>query len=336
MQHTDYFPKLQDLSKAKLIIGEVVTNTPFMLNDYFSKKYSANVFMKREDLQIVRSYKIRGAYHKIKNLSLQEQQQGIVCASAGNHAQGVAFSCNHLGIKGFIYMPCATPEQKIEQVKMFGNGNVEIILAGNTFDQSNAMAVEFATKNRKTFIPPFDDPQIIEGQGTIGMEILHACKEKIDYLFLPIGGGGLASGVGACFKQLSPDTKIIGVEPTGAAGMKLSIENGKVTELEKIDTFVDGAAVKRVGEYTFRICSKILDDIVVVSPSAVCSTIVELYNKNAIVVEPAGALSITALDSYKEQIKGKNVVCIVSGSNNDIHRMNEIIKRADGQKCSIQ
>lgn len=327
-QSTDYYPRLRDISKAKLTIGEVVSPTPFMQNLYLSNLYGANIYLKREDLQMVRSYKIRGAYNKIKNLTPQEMANGIVCASAGNHAQGVAFACNHLGIQGYIYMPATTPRQKIEQVKMFGNGNVEILLEGDTFDAANTLAVTFANQTGKTFIPPFDDPLIIEGQGTVGVEILQQSREKIDYIFIPVGGGGLAAGTGAYFKQMSPDTKIIGVEPSGAACMKASIEAGKVTELAVLDKFVDGAAVKKAGAYTFNICKKVLDHIITVPEGAVCTTILELYNKNAIVVEPAGALSVSALRFYRDEIKGKNVVCIISGSNNDITRTEEIRERS--------
>lgn len=323
-----YYPTLREISKAKLTLGEIISPTPLLENRELSSRYNAKVFLKREDLQIVRSYKIRGAYNKIKSLDAEQLKNGVVCASAGNHAQGVAFSCNHLGIKGHIYMPTTTPKQKIEQVKMFGNGQIEIVLIGDTFDTSNKLAMKFAKENNKTFIHPFDDPKTIEGQATIGLEILQDSKEKIDYIFVPIGGGGLASGVGAYIKSISPETKVIGVEPAGAAGMKASVDNGGVVELDKVDKFVDGAAVKKVGEYTYDICKEVLDDIVVVPEGAVCTTILELYNKSAIVVEPAGALSITALRFYADKIKGKSVVCIVSGSNNDIARSEEIKEKS--------
>lgn len=323
-----YYPTLREISKAKLTLGEIISPTPLLENRELSSRYNAKVFLKREDLQIVRSYKIRGAYNKIKSLDADQLKNGVVCASAGNHAQGVAFSCNHLGIKGHIYMPTTTPKQKIEQVKMFGNGQIEIVLIGDTFDTSNKLAMKFAKENNKTFIHPFDDPKTIEGQATIGLEILQDSKEKIDYIFVPIGGGGLASGVGAYIKSISPETKVIGVEPAGAAGMKASVDNGGVVELDKVDKFVDGAAVKKVGEYTYNICKEVLDDIVVVPEGAVCTTILELYNKSAIVVEPAGALSITALRFYADKIKGKSVVCIVSGSNNDIARSEEIKEKS--------
>ena len=328
MENTKYFPQLHKISQAKITLGEIISPTPLAENPYLSGKYNSSIYLKREDLQIVRSYKIRGAYNKIRNLSDEQRAAGVVCASAGNHAQGVAFSCNKLNIKGYIYMPKTTPKQKIEQVRMFGNGNIEIILHGDNFDEANTQAKLCATQEGKTFIPPFDDPQIIEGQATIGMEIVNQTSETIDYIFIPIGGGGLASGLGACIRQLSPNTKLIGVEPSGASCMKESFKAGKVVELEKIDTFVDGAAVRRPGNYTYEICKEVLDDIITVPEGAVCSTILEMYNKNAIVVEPAGALAVAALEMYKEKLAGKKAVCIVSGSNNDITRMEEIRERS--------
>ena len=323
-----YFPALNDVMAAEHTLRELLSPTPLMQNRNLTERYGADVQLKREDLQMVRSYKIRGAYNMIRSLSAEQTARGIVCASAGNHAQGVALSCNRLGIEGKIFMPVTTPKQKINQVKMFGGKFVEVVLAGDTFDQANAAAVKACEDEGKTFIPPFNDAKIIEGQGTVGLEILQQSSAPIDYVFVPIGGGGLASGVGSVFRQMSPQTKIIGVEPAGAAGMMLSFERGEVTELEHIEKFVDGAAVQRVGDLTFDICREVLDDIVVVPEGKVCTTILELYNFDAIVVEPAGALSISALDYYREQIKGKNVVCVVSGSNNDIVRMEDIKERS--------
>ena len=323
-----YFPALKDIAEAKLTLNAITGSTPLMQNMHLSEKLGANVLLKREDLQIVRSYKIRGAYNKIRSLTEKELRAGVVCASAGNHAQGVALSCQKLGIEGTIFMPTTTPKQKIEQVRMFGKENIGIVLTGDTFDASNDEAVAYAEREHKCFIPPFDDEKIIEGQATIGVEVMQDAPGHIDYIFLPIGGGGLAAGVGAYFKQVSPDTKVIGVEPAGAASMKASLEAGKILTLGDIDKFVDGAAVKRPGTLTFDICKKVLDDIVVVPEGKVCTTILELYNKSAIVVEPAGALSIAALDFYADRIKGKNVVCVVSGSNNDITRTEEIKERS--------
>ena len=323
-----YFPALNDVMSAEHTLREILSPTPLMRNHNLSKDYEAEVMLKREDLQMVRSYKIRGAYNKIRSLSPEQTKQGIVCASADNHAQGVALSCNKLGIMGKIFMPVTTPKQKINQVKMFGGDSIEVVLVGDTFDQANAAAIETSEKEGKTFIPPFNDPKIIEGQGTVGLEILQQSSAPIDYIFVPIGGGGLASGIGAVYKQMSPNTKIIGVEPAGAAGMKLSFERGEVTELDHVEKFVDGAAVQRVGDITFDVCREVLDDIITIPEGKVCTTILNLYNFNAIVVEPAGALSISALDYYREQIKGKNVVCVVSGSNNDIVRMEDIKERS--------
>ena len=249
-------------------------------------------------------------------------------SSAGNHAQGVAYSCRLLGIKGKIYMPTTTPKQKITQVKMFGKENIVVVLVGDTYDAASDAAHLNSLETGMVYIHPFDDPQIIEGQATAGVEIRQDFVGTIDYLFLPIGGGGLAAGIGAYFKQISPETKIIGVEPEGAASMKTSLEKGEVVTLKDIDKFVDGAAVQRVGDLTFKVCQQVVDDIVIVPEGKVCTTILELYNQDAIVVEPAGALSIAALDFYREKIEGKNVVCMISGSNNDITRTEDIKERS--------
>lgn len=313
---------------AKERLKGVVHPTPLTQNINLSDEFQANVYLKREDLQMVRSYKIRGAYNKISFLTIAEKTNGIVCASAGNHAQGVAYACSKLDIQATIFMPVTTPQQKIKQVKLFGKDKVTIVLKGDTFDESFHEASRYCESQQAVFIHPFDDEEVIAGQGTIGLELLESVNPPIDYVFVPIGGGGLAAGVCSVFKHLSPATKIIGVEPAGAASMKTSIQNGVNTTLEHIDKFVDGAAVKRVGDKTFAICKDSLSDVVAVPEGKVCSTILRLYNEEAIVVEPAGALTIAALDFYKEKIKGKNVVCVVSGSNNDITRTEEIKERS--------
>lgn len=328
METKTYFPTVEAIENASRVLEEIIEPTPFLRNNNLSDIYDADVYLKREDLQIVRSYKIRGAYNKIRSTEPEVLKYGIVCASAGNHAQGVAFSCNKLQIMGSIFMPTTTPKQKIEQVRMFGKEYIDIVLTGDTFDAANTAAIEFARKSGRTFIPPFDDQKVIEGQGTIGLEIMKQAKEKLDYIFIPIGGGGLASGLGSYIRQVSPDTKIIGVEPAGAPCMKTAIDKGEIVELEHIDKFVDGAAVKKAGAITYSICKDILDDIVVVPEGAVCTTIIQMYNKSAIVVEPAGALSTAALKFYADKIKGKKVACIVSGSNNDITRMEEIREKS--------
>lgn len=316
-----------DFKKAAERISKVVTRTPLMLNANLSRKYSCNVYLKREDLQIVRSYKLRGAYNMMSTLSEEQRNKGAVCASAGNHAQGFAYSCNKLKMKGVVFMPIITPKQKVNQTKMFGEQSVEIILVGDTYDDCSEAAKKYTEENGMTFVPPFEDLRIIEGQGTVGVEILEELSD-IDFLFVPIGGGGLCSGVGTYFKTISPKTKIIGLEPEGAPAMFEALKAGHPVTLNNIDRFVDGAAVKRVGDITFSICKDVLDDMHLLPEGKICSTILKLYNEDAIVVEPAGALSITALDDYAEKIKGKNVVCIVSGSNNDIDRMPEIKERS--------
>ncbi len=316
-----------DFAKAKERLNKVVTRTPLQLNRNLSAKYNANVYLKREDLQIVRSYKLRGAYNMMSSLPEEQLQKGVVCASAGNHAQGFAYSCKKLNINGIVFMPIITPNQKVHQTKMFGEDKIEIRLVGDTFDDCAVAAKIFTEENRLTFIPPFDDYRIIEGQATVGVEILEQLS-NIDYLFIPVGGGGLASGVGSYFKTYSPKTKIIGLEPEGAPSLYKALKIGYPITLDNIERFVDGAAVKRTGDLTFSICKEVLDDLHLVPEGKICSTILKLYNEDAIVVEPAGAMSIAALDDYANEIKGKNIVCIVSGSNNDIDRMQEIKERA--------
>ena len=313
--------------EAALRLKEIVNRTPLQFNHNLSRKYKCNIFLKREDLQVVRSYKLRGAYNMMSSLPKEQLQKGVVCASAGNHAQGFAYSCKKLNAKGVVFMPIITPKQKVNQTKMFGEEYVEIKLVGDTFDDCAVAAKIFTEKNGMTFIPPFDDPRIIEGQGTVAVEILED-KTDIDYLFLPVGGGGLSAGVGTYFKTYSPKTKVIGLEPEGAPSMFEAMKAGHPVTLESIDRFVDGAAVKRVGDLTFEICKDVLDEMHLIPEGKACSTILQLYNEDAIVVEPAGALSIAALDDYADEIKGKNVVCVLSGSNNDIDRMPEIKERS--------
>lgn len=319
---------LENVYKAEERLRNVVVKTPLAVNNNLSAIYESNIFFKREDLQRVRSYKIRGAYNKMATMSEEELSKGVVCASAGNHAQGVAFACQTMKVKGTIFMPLPTPGQKLEQVKMFGGEYIEVILYGDTFDEAKEAAMRFCKDHNSAFIHPFDDPAIIEGQATTALEILEQTEGIVDYLFVPIGGGGLAAGVCTVFQHLSPQTRIIGVEPSAAASMKKALEKGKPVLLEKISRFVDGAAVQQVGDLTFECCKNILYDMATVDEGLVCETILSLYNKDAIVVEPAGALSVAVLEKYREEIKGKNVVCIISGSNNDITRMEEIKEKA--------
>jgi threonine dehydratase len=305
----------------------VALQTPLQLNASLSRRYQCNVYLKREDLQPVRSYKLRGAYNMMSSLPPEQLQKGVVCASAGNHAQGFAFSCKLLNIKGVVFMPIITPNQKVTQTKMFGGDAIEVRPYGDTFDDCAAAAKEYTIRHGLTFIPPFDNEKVIEGQGTVGIEILESLPHP-DFIFLPVGGGGLCAGVGSYIKSNSPQTKIVGAEPEGAPSMYEALQAGEPVTLPQIERFVDGASVKKVGELTFSICKEVLDDMLLVPEGKVCTTILKLYNEDAIVAEPAGALSIAALDAYAEQIKGKNVVCILSGSNNDIDRMQEIKERS--------
>ncbi|MBT1710785.1 threonine ammonia-lyase IlvA [Fulvivirgaceae bacterium PWU5] len=316
-----------DVNAAAAVLKSVVLKTPLQFHRKLSEKFKAEIYLKREDLQVVRSYKLRGAYNLIQSLTTDQRQRGVVCASAGNHAQGVAFSCRQLDIKGVIYMPAITPKQKINQVKMFGGENIEIVLIGDTFDECQAHALVFTQANNMVFIPPFDHLKVIEGQGTVGKEVLDELSD-IDYMFVPIGGGGLCAGVGQYFKLFSPKTKIIGVEPLGAPSMKEALKAGHPVVLDTIQRFVDGAAVKKVGDLTFALSKDLLSDMLLVPEGKVSTTILQLYNEDAIVAEPAGALSIAALEQYADQIRGKKVVCILSGGNNDIDRMQEIKERS--------
>ena len=321
-------PTFDNILQAAERIRKVVKHTDLELNLNFSERYGANIYFKREDLQVVRSYKIRGAYNKMASLGAEALTDGVVCASAGNHAQGVAYACNYLKVRGMIFMPTTTPAQKIKQVKLFGKDQIEVKLVGDTYDDAFDAAKIYCESHKSTFIHPFDDVQVMEGQGTVGLEIFRDADFKIDYLLFAIGGGGLASGVSTVFKQLSPATKLIGVEPIGSPTMHTAFAQNQVVTLENIDKFVDGAAVKRAGVMNYEVCRRNLDDILLVHEGKVCSTILQLYNEEAIVVEPAGALTVAALDQIKDEIKGKDVVVLIGGGNNDITRTEEIKERS--------
>lgn len=319
--------EIEGIAAAAEKLKNIVIRTPLVYNENLSRKFQCHIYLKREDMQVVRSYKLRGAYNKMSNLTAEELERGVVCASAGNHAQGFAFSCKKLNCKGIIFMPVITPRQKVKQTKMFGENFIEIKLIGDTFEECAIAAKEYTEENNKTFIPPFDDYKIIEGQATVALEILED-QQDIDYVFMPVGGGGLASGTGFYFKSISPSTKLIGVEPAGAPSMSRAWKADQPITLSQIDPFVDGAAVKRAGDITYVMCREYLDQMHLVSEGKVCSSIIKLYNEDAIVAEPAGVLSVAALDDYAAEIKGKKVVCIISGGNNDIDRMQEIKERS--------
>lgn len=320
-----------EVRQAYQTLKHAVSHTPLQYDRSLSEKYGATILLKREDLQKVRSFKLRGAYYAIHQLSQKQLANGVVCASAGNHAQGVAYTCQELDTKAVIFMPTTTPQQKIAQVRFFGGNKVDIQLVGDTFDRSAQAAKEYALEQQMTFIDPFNDAQIIAGQGTLALEMMaDATAEgyQADYVLAAIGGGGLISGVGAYVKNTSPATKVIGVEPLGATSMQVAFDNQGPKALAKVDKFVDGAAVEEVGDLTYEHATAYVDELVAVDEGLVCSTILDLYSKQAIVCEPAGALSVAALDLLQEEIRGKTVICVISGGNNDINRMGEIEERS--------
>ncbi len=321
------------VKKATENLRSLFHQTPLQHSKYLSEKYGAKVYIKREDLTPVRSYKIRGAFNLISQLSDEEKSRGIVCASAGNHAQGVAFACKHFKVPGKVFMPVTTPAQKVEKTKIFGGEFIEVILVGDTFDEAYNLSKKCCEEQDSTFVPPFDHEKIIEGQATIGYEILEQLKtkhvENIDYIFLPVGGGGVSSGIAKLFTEKSPKTEIICTEPLGAPAFKESMDGGKVIELEKIDTFVDGAAVKQIGFKNFEILKKLIKhEVLLIPENRLCQTMMDFLFHEGIVLEPAGGLAIDALKDMKEEIKGKTVVCVLSGGNFDFERLPDVKERA--------
>ena len=325
---------MKNILSSKLVeeayerLKNIATLTPLQRNERLSEKYKANIYLKREDLQIVRSYKLRGAYNKISLLTPSEKKRGVVCASAGNHAQGVAYSCAKLNVKGCIYMPKNTPKQKVERVRILGGNLITMELIGDTYDESYKYAKEYCNKNKKVFIHPFDDEYVMAGQGTVGMEILDQLRKIPEYIVVPVGGGGLAAGLSIYVKSKYPNVKIIGAEPEGAPSMSVSLEKGEVFTVEKIDKFVDGAAVKTVGTLTFNVVKNNIEKMLLVPEGKVCEEMISLYQSDGIITEPAGALSVAALDEIRNEIEGKTVVCVVSGGNNDISRYPEVVDRS--------
>ena len=321
-------PSLADVEQARRRIADVVVHTPLHRSEELSAKYQANVLLKREDQQRIRSFKLRGALNKISQLNTAQRAKGIVCASAGNHSQGVAYSCAHLQIPATIYMPLKTPAQKVTQVKKHGGEWIRVVLSGENFDESYQQALEFQQQSGAVFVHPFDDFDVICGQGTAALEILEDAQSPIDFLLAPVGGGGLISGLSTVFKAQSPATTIIGVEPQHAAALNVSLQLGANTRLDSIDPFIDGAATLKAGELGFVICQQKLDHIITVHEGEACQALIELYQQQAIVAELAGALSIAALEKIKDDIRGKTIVCMLSGGNNDFYRFAEIQQRA--------
>ena len=319
---------LESITEASKRLTGFVTATPLEHNRFLSDRYGANIFLKREDLQPIGSYKLRGAFNLMSGLSEEDKSRGTATASAGNHSQAVAYVADQMGIEATIFMPRTTPTQKVQNTERFGNGKVRIILEGDDFDEAYKAALAHAEKENKVFVHPFNDPLVISGQGTVGKEVLEQFEGNINYLLVPIGGGGLISGIGTYFFHTSPQTELIGVEPTEAAAMYHSLQAGQLVTLDDFSHFVDGAAVRRVGNITFDITQKLGYKMVLVPEGEVCTTVIELYNKSRIVAELAGALPVAALSYLQNEIKGKNVVCILSGGNNDFDRLSEIRERS--------
>ncbi|HEM5201314.1 TPA: threonine ammonia-lyase IlvA [Streptococcus suis] len=321
----------KNVEQAYSVLKRVVVRTPLDYSRYLSEKYGATIYLKRENEQRVRSFKIRGAYYAISQLTDDEKSRGVVCASAGNHAQGVAYTCQEMQIPATIFMPITTPQQKIGQVKFFGGDYVEIRLVGDTFDESAKAAQDYTQESGKTFIDPFDDENVQAGQGTVAYEILEEAEEQtisFDQILVPIGGGGLVAGVSAYLKEHAPEIKIVGVEASGARSMKAAFDKGRPVKLDQIDKFADGIAVQKVGKLTYEVARKYVDRLIGVDEGWISGTILDLYSKLGIVAEPAGAATIAALEVVKDQIKGQTICCIISGGNNDINRMPEMEERA--------
>ncbi|HUY23649.1 MAG TPA: threonine ammonia-lyase IlvA [Acidimicrobiales bacterium] len=319
---------LDDVRAAAERLRPVGVTTPLQRSDRLSQRTGAEVYLKREDLQAVRSYKIRGAYNFIAGLSADALAAGVVCASAGNHGQGVAWSCRHLGVRGAVFLPDRTPRQKVARIRALAGALVDVRFAGESFDDANAAAFAFAGETGATVVPTFDHPATIAGQGTIALEVLDQLGAAPDVMTVPIGGGGLVSGIAVALDGLGAPTTIVGVQPAGAPAMARSVEAGRRLTIDITDDFVDGAVVRTPGELTFAVVCDLVPRMVVVAEGRVCTEQLDLYQTDGIVAEPAGALALAALDDIAPEIAGRTVVCILSGGNNDVARYDEIIERS--------
>lgn len=320
-------PSALDVDVAASKLDRIVRHTPLDVSPRLSSIRGANVYLKREDLQIARSYKSRGAYNFLSSLSDEERNAGVVCASAGNHAQGVAFACAELGVKGKVFLPSTTPRQKRARIADIGGKWIEQIIGGATFDEASAASREYAETHGATYVHPFDDPRTIAGQGTAIKEVLSQLPIPPETVVVPIGGGGLIAGTALWLKARYPHVRIVGVEPAGAASMQAALAAGHPVTLDKVDAFVDGTAVARVGETGFSIVQDLVDEIISVPEGAVCSEMIELYQVDGIIAEPAGALASAAIATGLISGDG-TVVALVSGGNNDISRYDEILERS--------
>ena len=324
---TDFPHAVRD---AAVALRDLFEPTPLQRNDHLSARFGADIWLKREDLTPVRSYKLRGAFNAMRKLRVaQPDQRQFVCASAGNHAQGMAYACRHFGVRGTIFMPVTTPQQKIDKTCTFGGGAVEIVLTGDYFDQTLAAAKAFCARQGAHFLAPFDDPDVIEGQATVAVEMLDQLGRAPDMVVIPVGGGGLAAGVTSYLNEAAPDIDFRFVEPLGGTSMAAALAAGGPVTLPRVNSFVDGAAVARLGDLTFAALRWVDPAHVLAAPEdRICITMLEMLNVEGIVLEPAGALAIDALPDLAAQIRGKTVVCITSGGNFDFERLPEVKERA--------
>lgn len=318
----------KDIDVAAGVLAKVATKTPLQKSERLSEEVGRPVHLKREDLQICRSFKVRGAYVRMAAMDEDERAAGVVCASAGNHAQGVAYACAHLGIQGTIFLPASTPRQKRKRIATIGGKWVEPVIVAGDFDEANRVAAAAAKDGGKVYVHPYDDPYTIAGQGSIAVDLDSQLPEDTDMILIPVGGGGLIAGMATWLKAHRPGIRIVGVESQGAASMKASLEAGNPVSLDRVDSFVDGTAVGRAGDLTYQVVRDLVDDIVVVPEGAVCTEMLDLYHSEGVIAEPAGALASAAARNFLPQIPNGSVVCLVSGGNNDLSRYAEVTERS--------
>lgn len=323
MKNGKLAPKFSDIIEARKVLKPIIKDTPIEYSRTFSTMSGAEVFMKLENMQSTGSFKVRGAYNKLFHLHSDDFKNGVTCASAGNHAQGVAFAAAKLGIYSKIFMPIFTPPLKVIATKGYG---ADVVLIGSNFDEAYAEAKKYAEKSNATFIEPFDDSLIIAGQGTVGLEIIEQL-ENVDEIYVPIGGGGLISGIAIVAKQINPKIKIIGVESEGTASMKNSIDNNQIITLPKIASIADGIAVKRPGELTFKIIKDLVDELIVVSDEEIARITYLLLQRGKILAEPSGVVSLAAIAMQKRDCNGKRVVAVISGGNIKMALLEQILEK---------
>lgn len=318
----------KDIDVAAGVLAKVATKTPLQKSERLSEEVGRPVYLKREDLQICRSFKVRGAYVRMAAMDEDERAAGVVCASAGNHAQGVAYACAHLGIQGTIFLPASTPRQKRKRIATIGGKWVEPVIVGGDFDEANRVAAAAAKDGGKVYVHPYDDPYTVAGQGSIAVDLDSQLPEDTDMILIPVGGGGLIAGMATWLKAHRPGIRIVGVESAGAASMKAALEAGNPVSLDRVDSFVDGTAVGRAGDLTYQVVRDLVDDIVVVPEGAVCTEMLDLYHSEGVIAEPAGALASAAARNFLPQIPNGSVICLVSGGNNDLSRYAEVTERS--------